>query len=263
MGAWTLTYEGLPKNFNNPGYGASAIRSLKTSVRERGEIEHVWGQEEAELSVTGGTHKEGSARALVLDDSSATRPDEAKVLTQEEGRIRVDFQELVSPRTQDGEEAWAGRDPWLAERNLILDVIADEEGAINQPGWHTLFASDNYVDVTHDQNIDGVKEYTLSPRVPLVDPLLFEPGGNPSIEQSKYAVPLGSVRDRLLDGKFHNPFDVTDADNIANAAADPTYNIRTVTLESTSYDIVDTDVAVSGIVAESIIAESIQGVVWV
>lgn len=263
MGAWTISYENLPKNFNNPGYGASAFRSLKVSVRERGEIEHIWGTDEATLGITGGTHKEGSARALVLDDSYTEREAESKVATEDVGRLRIDVQELGSVRTQGGEATWAGRDPWLAERVLSLEVIADEDGAVNQPGWHQLFASDNYVDIYHDQEIKGDKTFESSPKVPIIDPLLFEPGATPSADQALFAVPLTSVKDRLNEGKFHNPFDSNDADNIANAAAETDYNIRTIVIESTDYDIVDEDISVSAIVAETIVAESISGAVWI
>ena len=114
MGAWTLTYEQQPKSFNNPGYGARQISQLKTNVRERGEIGHIWGANEATLNMVGGLHKEGSARAYVLDNETTNRPPESQIVDSEVGRIRVDFQELVDPRERDGETDNFGRRDWLS-----------------------------------------------------------------------------------------------------------------------------------------------------
>ena len=69
---WTsATFEQQPRNLTNPGYGADAIKTGKVATRERGEVEHFWGDNESLGSL--GRHWEGAARLFILDDNSSTR----------------------------------------------------------------------------------------------------------------------------------------------------------------------------------------------
>lgn len=254
---WNNTYEQNPKNFNNPGYGANQIRQLKTAVRDRLDREHIFGQSESDLNNVGGTHREGSARVYVNDpnnavDSRQDRMDEPIDV----GRVRVDFTQLDSARTLDGEMQTG----WDAERVKKIEVTSDPVNGGSNPGWQNLFSADDFVDTSFDQDINGRKNFSLSPQVPDVPSEFFDDDYTYAEGEDKYAVNVGQMAPKVSDAKYHNPFDVTlNADY--NVAQGGTY-YKSTTINGVSQNVTNTTISTATINAEVVNAEQVLGVVW-
>lgn len=88
LGNWNAAYEADPADVDPIAQGASQIRVLKQSSRERAEVEHCFGSGAGcnGTGVDNGMHKSGSAMALVDNDCSSVVPDAAR----EDGWLCVD-----------------------------------------------------------------------------------------------------------------------------------------------------------------------------
>ena len=98
MATWNDLYEQSPRNSNNPGFGAAAIRDVKTQIREILETSIAFGDGFVPIDfgdVPSGTMREGSARAYVLDDDWLSRPDIVPSPVGQIGQIKVWAKELT------------------------------------------------------------------------------------------------------------------------------------------------------------------------
>lgn len=86
---WDTSYEASPAGGDSPTSGDDEMRSTKLAIRERAELEHIWGTGEA--SAGHGWHREGSAKAYFQDAAPTNRPDNATSLTSDDaGRLWFD-----------------------------------------------------------------------------------------------------------------------------------------------------------------------------
>jgi hypothetical protein len=215
MGTWNTAYEALPRNKNNPGYGATAIRELKKEISGRMDNEHYFGNDdETAFPLLTGNHKEGSARVTVVDPF--VNPDRGNQVTDVSvGRVLMDLDDISVARTYDGDgvaTAPAGKfdvtNTSVDAKNQIIKVQAYDENDESSLVVKEIFNADRFVDIKFDQDIDGKKNFELSPKLANPDTVvganlqttdLFQAylDGGLTAEQKKQAVPLGMFMDHL------------------------------------------------------------------
>jgi len=175
MGTWNTNYEQLPRNKNNAGYGAPAIRELKSEISARLEQEHFSGPtwETGSYPASIGFHREGSSRVQVTDPFSGDTDRAGSLVTDAKvGRVEVDLDEIDTLRTYNG-ELEAGSPPAgkfdttstsVDQFNQKLKVRAYND-AVGTLVTKELFDAERFVDIKFDQLIDGLKEFNLAPFV--------------------------------------------------------------------------------------------------
>jgi hypothetical protein len=217
MPTWNTTYEAQPATGVNPGGGAQAIRGHKQAVRERMERGHHWGEDEGVVpGELGGQHKEGSARAFVLDGAEGGRTDMATpdVSSDAIGLLRFNTTPLtgVDRREQEGTYLddlfeYTVRDQ--ARRTIEVvstDPIADPDTAVT-----TIYDYDWFVDTVQDQDIKGIKSFEVSPLLTEVVTIddTYDVADVAKIPRA------GEIHDYTHEAKYHNPFDPDLAENTA------------------------------------------------
>jgi hypothetical protein len=181
LGNWTVNYQNLPRNKNNPGYGAPSIRELKSEIAIRMENEHFAGPSfeynETPYTASLGYHREGSARARVTDPfSNDTDRASAVVTNQSAGRIIVDVSDRDSPASAqiedrkrlyngDPAEGLAQFDASLDDKKQKIQVYAYDDALGATLELKDIFNADRYMDTKYDQFIDGLKRFEFSPEV--------------------------------------------------------------------------------------------------
>lgn len=250
MATWNSTYEALPQNTNNPGYGAQAIRELKVAIKERMNRFAVWGDDETSYSITGGTPREGSARASVYDSDYTNRED-IVVPTNLIGQLVVDLEQRSTDRTVDDVDFADTDQSETANLNKVLRVVMYDStlGTKVVP----LFDYDSMVDIYQDQAVGGRKDFTLSPLVPNLKEIT-DPDWRDYIDLNDKldaAVNVKEAYEGDMLAKFHNLFDPSDQDNIDEG------------IVATSGDHPNTEYVNKAVHVDQITANSIKGVVWV
>ena len=249
MAVWNSVYAAIPRDGVNPGYGAQAIRDLKSAVTERMNGEHIWGVDETDVLYpeTGGTHREGSARALVVDDLSYGAKRLAHQVASPTGRVgqlKVDMSILDPRRTEDGDiidsiDHQLTRDIYAVIPALSSLGTWDQDGI---PQVVKVFSAQEFTDLISDQVVRGIKNYVHSPLVPDVG--------------------VTDTLSGVLTGHFYDPADsekLTNAGEIKNAVTDAKYmNL----FDPTDQDNIDAGLVVDGSVNRSIDCTSIKGTVW-
>ena len=258
MAVWNSVYAAIPRDGVNPGYGAQSIRDLKSAVTERMNGEHIWGVDETDVLYpeTGGTHREGSARAYVVADgsyASPTPPAErlAHMVASATGRVGqvvVDMSVLASHRMQNEIDLVVTDSNF--DRQHTQDIYAVIPELTSGGTWdHSsapqvvkVFSAQEFTDLISDQVVRGIKNYVHSPLVPdvgVTDTLsgvltghFYDP------DDSEKLTNAGEIKNAVTDAKYMNLFDPTDQDNI------------------------DAGLVVDGSVNRSIDCTSIKGTVW-
>lgn len=285
MATWNSLYESTPREGYNPGYGARHFQGLKSRISERANIEHIWGDDETDYSLTGGYHREGSARVQVEDYYSDyttsgeyyrgdTRIDgESLDDSQAIGRVIVTLTErdeaLRVNNTLQTDESTEGDRP--AEYKQSIAVICHPQDQDIETD--TIFDYDAFVNTSFDQlasgrgdntvarGISGDKEFLN--QVVIID--IPDTGSltkdtvsattysNPDsgLETNDYTlnmpVPVNQIRDLIIDAKEHNIFETT---------ASESYNDDTSTADDgTVYNNLN-------IYADYIYGNQIVGAVW-
>jgi hypothetical protein len=197
---WTVEYENQPRNVSNPGFIADAVRTLKTAVSERLSPEHFFGAGE---STDVSKHREGSARAYVVDDD-ATRADIVSANT-DVGRMSINL-ETLSPVPTSGDSNVTGDE--LYTRSLS---VWDKDGT-----KITVFDPEEYVSRSQDLTITGRKVYSVeNPEVQedLDDTTYDGLDVAPKARADNKAVKRSDIKTWTDEAKAHNIFDVEDTDN--------------------------------------------------
>ena len=226
---WSTEYENQPRNVSNPGFIADSARTLKTAIRERMTLEHFFGSTE---STDYGKHREGSARAFVIDEQSA-RTD---IVTSDTytGRIRVDLQDL-SPIPDDDGTPVTG-DALSARKIEVWDYNND---------LITIFDPAEYVSRNQDLNITGRKVYTgdnpeVQEDLTVATYDLMSAGDKTRADEK--AVGRATIKVWTDEAKDHNIFDVTDTDNnitgTTGSVTNPIDSSTNTTSDSVSANIV-------------------------
>jgi len=223
MGIWNNLFEATPRQGYNPGYGAREFRILKSRIRERNQVEHIFGADEnvADATDTMGKHKEGSARVEVIDDQVATRNSDfirSIAAATTVGRVRVGVETRGSDKLQINGEDGAN---FFATNQAKIAVTADNDSGLEVI---TIFDHENYVDIWHDSDILGTKDIT-SGHLKVADVtagalINDELGGTydavlDTKESVNDALNIGQGRDLIIEAKEWNLFDNTKAYNKA------------------------------------------------
>jgi hypothetical protein len=199
--AWTsLGFEQQPRNLTNPGFGAEAIRTDKVAVREHGEVEHFWGDNEVNGSL--GRHREGSASAFILDDDSNTRLGRL-ISTRLVGQLEIDLLDKATIPEIDEVDITDDR-----IYNLVISTYDKDDLKVK------VFDDSLYVSKDLDQlvsaniNFTGdleVKDVSSSEQVG--EPLL---GLDPDKDKP---IKFDQVRDEVNTAFYWNTFDKSEALN--------------------------------------------------
>ncbi len=258
MSTWNSTFNIIPRNGNNPGYVAEQIRNLKTAIVEREDREHMFGPSETEdddYTATGGTHREGSARVMVTDGLSDS---DERVYYQNTndpdavGRLVVDMT-VTDLDPEVDEETGTLADSYRYTKSISVYMPTWSETG----GWDSdtitlteVFKASEFMNVTFDQDISGVKNFLHSPTVPSVtiDELIDNVGFD-SEEDGEKAVRADDIYDGLMIAKYFNIFDPTAGSNSDTATASSVHN--------------EQDYMPINIYADTAYFEAVYGVVWV
>ncbi len=243
MPIWSDNYKNSPRDWKNPGEGAYNIRDFKEAVEERETREHVFGQDESTLTVNGGTHKEGSARVLVTDQGSGSRPAEERFTgTTRPGRVVVDLTNLDPGafREQDGVKLndvtglsylnQTEKKIKVASTRLVSTTgIPVDASDPTETELVTVFDYDAFIDIIQDQVANGIKRFILSPQVPDIAEV-----GAPSVREGWQdfvdtasafeklsAVNVDETNTVMNEARNYNIFDVEDQDNPITEFDDP------------------------------------------
>lgn len=246
MPIWNVNYKSVPQSFKNPGEGAWHFRDFKEAVEDRGDLEHIWGPDETGLAqgtVPGGTHREGAARITVADEGTVGRGNDERTASASGriGQIVADMEILDMRRQQDGVDidivdggltTGAQLTKKLSVVTATLDVnglpIDASDPTVN--AVYDLFDYDRMVDIHQDQDVNGIKRFTLNPQVPNV-----AAAGSGSVEEGwkdyldappatdgngLAAVNVSEAFEVFAGAKAFNIFDPTDPDNFDERVVD-------------------------------------------
>lgn len=224
MATWNATFELLPRNGNNPGYGADAIRDLKGAIRERLDTEHIFGASETTTGKTGGLHREGSARAAVTDDAAlpTDRADtRVSSTTSEIGQVVVDMSILETARTQDGDSLVALNGNYDDQYTKTISLVIPElttGGTWDHDNTQlvAVFDAQAFMDLISDQTVRGVKLYVHSPEVPAVgvqSTLDATSDHQYDTDDADKVTTAAEIYFAIDDAKYQNLFDPDDIDN--------------------------------------------------
>jgi len=241
MGIWNNLFEATPRQGYNPGYGAREFRILKSRIRERNQVEHIFGADEAaaDTADTMGKHKEGSARVEVKDDQYATRNADfirAIASATTVGRVRMEVDTRgASKKTINGDD---GTNFYAENFSKIFVTTENEVDTLAVTG---IFDHDNFVDIWHDYTIGGTKDITSGhlkvANVTAGALINDELGGTYDAvlgddESVEDALNIGKGRDLIIDAKEWNLFDNTKAYNLAVVDDGVAYTPHTIHLEA-------------------------------
>ena len=179
MPIWTNTYKTVPQSYKNPGQGAFHFRDLKEAVEERETPEHIWGQDETTLTLTGGLHKEGASRVFSKDGGESLRPTEERVSSNKTriGRLTFDSTPLSTLRKQNDVNITNYKDQRTQKIQIEamtidgttgIPVNAADPDAADAVELVTIYDRDTLVDREQDQTIDGIKKFDLHAQVPVI-----------------------------------------------------------------------------------------------
>lgn len=217
---WNDTFLTQPDDENNPGRGAEEIRDTRVGINERIAEDHFIGQnDELVLLEVGGTHREGTARALVDDEFDVARDTSGeRVLRQNVGSLRVNMDLLGSGnwRTQ-AEVDLDTEDAARNNRKKSIQLYFTDADAISE--FVTIFDPDAVVSTVYDQSISGDKVFTRAVEAPADDDTAavaaveadFNP--NDALYDTDYVIPANVFWQWMHDAKFHNLFDSSSSDN--------------------------------------------------
>lgn len=245
---WNDLYESTPRQGYNPGYGAREFQTMKARVSERVSVEHIFGQNETDSGYSLGLHKEGSGRILVVDEGSASRDSLYRLeVMSDVGRLKASVDERASSLQIDDTDPIAPdyESDNYAKLQISSDILGDDSVAVV-----TLFDYDKMVNLTFDQSIGGLKEFSLKARVQDLDSALASKTDNNTaivwtdVDDKRNVMPAEQLVDLISDAKEHNIFDSTDS-----------YNDNTTTVDGIVYTNED-------IYAQTIRAQYVYGAVW-
>lgn len=253
MPIWTSNYKTVPQSFKNPGQGAFHFRDVKEAVEERAVTEHIWGQEETDLTLGGGLHKEGAARVMVTDEGTVSRGSDERVTsnTSRIGRVLVDLSKLSTFREQDGVPLdFINGGDYATQLVKKIQVESAEMAANGTPvdgadtaltQLMTVFDYDALVDIIQDQVLAGIKRYVTSPQVPNIadagaasvregwDDFLLTASAFEKLASTN----VDEVSEITEESRTFNIFDSTDTDNTTQADTDsPTGDVVLETIEA-------------------------------
>ena len=216
MATWDVTFEAQPGDGFNPGGGAASIRELKTAISERLNRSHYWGSDESTTQGEyGGQHKEGSARAFISDGSESGRTNQSTPTMASEavGLVRIDVTPLEgTARRRQGDEylddiaGYSTRD----QARRTLEIVGTDP-ITDTPAIITVFDYDKLVDIIANQTIEGIKTFISAP---LSSETVVIDDDYDSADADKL-VGAQEIHDWGEEGKYHNLYDPTDADNQA------------------------------------------------
>jgi len=270
MGTWNTNYEQLPRNKNNAGYGAPAIRELKSEISARLENEHFSGPtwETGDYAASIGFHREGSSRVKVTDPFSGDPDRTATLVTDlKVGRVEVDLDTIDTERTYNG-ELEAGSPPAgkfdtnstsVDQFNQKIRVRAYND-AIGTLVTKDIFDATRFVDIKFDQLIDGLKKFEFSPEVDKLQidgavdnsgHLIKELDYAPTATEQNQVVKLATIKESL-DKILKSVLIGSLADSTAKAEIE-----RLLPLYYTDTDFIDQTLKI-----KTIEAKTVTGIVW-
>lgn len=199
--SWTsATFEQQPRNLTNPGYGADAIKTGKVATRERGEVEHFWGDNESLGTV--GRHWEGAARLFILDDESATR-DGRLTSGRITGQGEVDLSDQ-SPVPEIGGVPITSIDDRFYK--LILSTYNKDDAKI------TVFDPTLYVSKDLDQTVTADIIFTGDITLPDHTPSEIV-GEVLTGDEKEFGIPYKRVRGEVNEAFYWNIYDKNETRN--------------------------------------------------
>jgi hypothetical protein len=244
---WTNEYEAQPVGASNPGFISQSVRTLKTGVRERMTLEHFFGSTE---STSYGQHREGSARAYLLDEDTAAgvRADAVSSGAVLPGRIEVDMTVLTSTDIPETDGVDVTDTDQLRDRKI--SVWDKDDTKI------TVFEWNEVVHREWDLDITGRKRYTSeNPEVQeALDDTTYDAMDAPTQARAdEKAVKRSGIKVWTEEARTWNIFDATDSDNDLTTTADGGANPVSGDANTTANDIS----------CQSLYADAIYGIVWV
>ncbi len=211
MATWNDLYESTPRQGYNPGYGAREFQTMKSRISDRISVEHIFGQNETDLTEGyAGAHKEGSARIFVADQG--TREADSKVAAIGEiGQLIATMTPITTKQTNEIDSDSSSEANFAAKLSINAEL---ENGTV---ALETLFDYEGLVNTSYDQNIGGMKEFTLLARVQdhreggklELEDINDTFSAFTKVDDARNVLNAGELRELIADSKNWNLFDNT------------------------------------------------------
>lgn len=164
MSVWNTAYSSNPPDDNNPGYGAAAIRDLKTNIQSIVGNEHDFTRTSG-ATATQGQHEPGSA-ICDFTNGADQDGDYTSVNNGQVGRLTATTTETTDTNGD-------------AVEKTTMKVNTYDDGYVNIQGH-------NQVSLTGDETIYGEKIFNESPIIPVLTDTELEDAADGTIATIKY-----------------------------------------------------------------------------